>query len=1482
MPKDLLSAKLQQPEPSSDEWLDRVKRFEVLDQTLGVPTTPRYLYEQAFTHPSIVNEMQIRGVQDCSRLAWLGARVLKALTITEFASSVALDHASKLHEMAKHPLSVETRASVFKRLSLHELVLCGKGETLEPDRTKAPFVEAMFGALFAAHGLGITQKAFGKLFGSFLEEARSPGVLRADPKSALQEITQGLYKATPVYEVMDRRGSDHATTFRVRVLVQGKAIGEGEGSSKKRAGEQAALDALSRLPDHLKQLAIRTDSVAASRQPEQKTHRRLQASRVATLQELARYLSLSESALPALDDALTHASWLNENYAPGVKHGRLLAYIGVPLWELYVGDYLFKREEVSIELIRGYETQLHPLRETVFDEMGWEKLYRIGKGQILGGGAPRGVKLDVISSLAYAAYADGGYTKVKASLDRLFTAHFERVLTQDTEALRDDSKSDFQALTQEFEKQHPEYRLAAEHGPEHAKLYEVEAIFRGEVYGTGQGRTKQEAEMEAAHVGLRRYRQERLPDEMLRRARQYLHAGDERQAILALNTVLETQADNYLASVELGKLYLARKQYEDAKEALQRAISIDAGHPESWGLFGDAHQGLGQYQKAIECYIAALQLAPAQETWLLRLTSVRERQHQTELFRDQLIRVKALIEQEQWVKAARACALLLPQASDIASPTRQQFESTLNKLLEGIQGQQQSVARTKKRRTELVDAILDIADYYLADGRLGQASRLCQLAQTVGATDYRLLRLQGILAREGGDVGTSIKYLLEAVSHSRDDAPINLELGTSYLALGRERGLLKAWDAFETARKDKRYWAQATVGLARTYCALRETNEATKLLSEALAQDKRNPELLRGLTLIYKEKKLYSPLCDLLTGLRGELDEHLDLRCDLAWALYGLGKYRPAIGLLRRMASTSEDPAIHRLLYQCYLATHNKKQAIIELERILSLDPNGPEALADMYLQYYTLGKRWELEQAIDFDFEHTLRNMRNIEQKVAVVGRALVQQLSLQSLIEGKEIRTVVASIRQLADEIDNASLQGIQPPDDGTIKTALDERCASAVQLCVRLMRSVSAAYRVHAEASDLGEIVQGVTRLFQRRFERQGKKLVFDLEPNLPMCILDRDLLNDAVYELLSYSLSRASISKPVQVRISRDIGRYYLNLQIFLTLAEHSDATAIQNSLLALVLQRVAISLRGYVTVSMEGKDQKFTLRLPTLDAKDQFDRADDLVGIFLDDAARYDVDTVALEQAIEMALADCGNLDRATLVRESLLSLIQNSQAERWGEFEGLGSLFHGMKNYFQFASGFSEALSHESAQDKRIKLFRQIQQQAVQARKILDNLTSFFGLFEEPQWAFENLNRLVGNALQQIEGLQLERQIQLMCHLDPTLPSGRVDPALVQSAILNLMKNSVEAMPNGGELTVETRYLSDAHRAEITISDNGTGIAPQAIPNLFTSFRSSKEGSTGTGIGLPTVKRIVDIHRGSIVVRSELGKGTTFTLNFLL
>jgi len=141
---------------------------------------------------------------------------------------------------------------------------------------------------------------------------------------------------------------------------------------------------------------------------------------------------------------------------------------------------------------------------------------------------------------------------------------------------------------------------------------------------------------------------------------------------------------------------------------------------------------------------------------------------------------------------------------------------------------------------------------------------------------------------------------------------------------------------------------------------------------------------------------------------------------------------------------------------------------------------------------------------------------------------------------------------------------------------------------------------------------------------------------------------------------------------------------------------------------------------------------------------------------------------------------------------------------------------------------------------------------------------------------------LVRNALEQIEGLRLERQIELVCHLDPTLSSGRVDPTLVQSAILNLMKNSVEAMPNGGKLTIETRYLSDVHRAEITISDNGIGIAPQAIPNLFTSFRSSKEGSAGTGIGLPTVKRIVDIHRGGIVVRSELGKGATFVVNLPL
>ncbi|MHC4570686.1 MAG: sensor histidine kinase [Planctomycetota bacterium] len=102
----------------------------------------------------------------------------------------------------------------------------------------------------------------------------------------------------------------------------------------------------------------------------------------------------------------------------------------------------------------------------------------------------------------------------------------------------------------------------------------------------------------------------------------------------------------------------------------------------------------------------------------------------------------------------------------------------------------------------------------------------------------------------------------------------------------------------------------------------------------------------------------------------------------------------------------------------------------------------------------------------------------------------------------------------------------------------------------------------------------------------------------------------------------------------------------------------------------------------------------------------------------------------------------------------------------------------------------------------------------------------------------------------------------------------KIDADMLKQAILNLFINAQQAMSDRGELIIRTdRQKEDA---VIQISDTGTGIAPDKLPNIFDAYYSSRP--QGSGLGLPTTKKIVEAHNGTIAVNSELGKGTSFTI----
>ena len=121
-----------------------------------------------------------------------------------------------------------------------------------------------------------------------------------------------------------------------------------------------------------------------------------------------------------------------------------------------------------------------------------------------------------------------------------------------------------------------------------------------------------------------------------------------------------------------------------------------------------------------------------------------------------------------------------------------------------------------------------------------------------------------------------------------------------------------------------------------------------------------------------------------------------------------------------------------------------------------------------------------------------------------------------------------------------------------------------------------------------------------------------------------------------------------------------------------------------------------------------------------------------------------------------------------------------------------------------------------------------------------------------------------------------EANVKLETSFADQLPRIKIDPKYIKHALLNLIKNALYAMPNGGTLRIETGRREDT--VYVKVIDNGVGIPEENIDKIFEPYFTTKD--FGTGLGLTLVYKIVKEHQGDISVRSKEGEGTEFTLNF--
>ena len=139
-----------------------------------------------------------------------------------------------------------------------------------------------------------------------------------------------------------------------------------------------------------------------------------------------------------------------------------------------------------------------------------------------------------------------------------------------------------------------------------------------------------------------------------------------------------------------------------------------------------------------------------------------------------------------------------------------------------------------------------------------------------------------------------------------------------------------------------------------------------------------------------------------------------------------------------------------------------------------------------------------------------------------------------------------------------------------------------------------------------------------------------------------------------------------------------------------------------------------------------------------------------------------------------------------------------------------------------------------------------------------------------------SLNEQIDVVLRAYQAQSEQEAIDIERYLDADLPSILLHSDSLQAALMNLVKNAIESMANGGQLVVRT-YATRSSVA-LDLIDTGRGVDDVTVMHMFEPFYSTKDG--GTGLGLPTARRIIESHGGRISVQSEVGRGTKFVLEF--
>jgi signal transduction histidine kinase len=242
--------------------------------------------------------------------------------------------------------------------------------------------------------------------------------------------------------------------------------------------------------------------------------------------------------------------------------------------------------------------------------------------------------------------------------------------------------------------------------------------------------------------------------------------------------------------------------------------------------------------------------------------------------------------------------------------------------------------------------------------------------------------------------------------------------------------------------------------------------------------------------------------------------------------------------------------------------------------------------------------------------------------------------------------------------------------------------------------------------------------------------------------------------------------------------------------------------------------------------------------------------------------------------LTLELEEKNRLLAASLERERRLEAeaLRQSRLAAMGEMAAM--LAHEVRNPLGAMELFTGLLLQDLYdRPEAQKLAQQVAGGIADLNHLVTNLLEFTRT-QTPRSAVVDCCALVEDALRYTADLSAAHRVAIVRRYEAPAVSAQADPDLLRPVLLNLVRNAVQAMPSGGTLTLA--IAADADATRVVIGDTGAGIPPAAREEIFRAFYSTR--AKGTGLGLTVARGLLTAMGGRIAVESEVGRGTTFTV----